>query len=91
MTGELLDKLLEQLIWFIRYTAQKFKFSIKDFFSNCEQIRRKLRIWLHLLEKSLMENFIFLLVLRVFNKVVTVKKNPDVVGGSSLKKYKSAH
>ena len=40
-------------------TAQKIKFSIKDFFSKCDQIRRKLRIWSHLLEKSLMENFIF--------------------------------
>ena len=35
------------------------KFSIKDFFSKCDQIRRKLRIWSHLLKKSLMENFIF--------------------------------
>ena len=35
------------------------KFSIKDFFSKCDQIRRKLRIWSHLLMKSLMENFIF--------------------------------
>ena len=35
------------------------KFSIKDFFSKCDQIRRKLRIWLHLLKKSLMENFFF--------------------------------
>ena len=34
------------------------KFSIKDFFSKCDQIRRKLRIWSHLLMKSLMENFI---------------------------------
>ena len=25
-------------------TAQKMKFSIKDFFSKCDQIRRKLRI-----------------------------------------------
>ena len=33
-------------------TAQKMKFSIKDFSS-------KLRIWSHLLKKSLMENFIF--------------------------------
>ena len=41
------------------YTAQKAKFSIKDFFSKCDQIRRKLRIWSHLLQKSLMENFIF--------------------------------
>ena len=36
------------------------KFSIKNFFSKCDQIRRKLRIWSNLLEKSLMENFIFL-------------------------------
>ena len=41
------------------YTAQKIKFSIKDFFSKNDQIRRKLWIWSHLLEKSLMENFIF--------------------------------
>ena len=39
-----------------RYTAQKKKFSIKDFFSKCDQIRRKLRIWSHLLKKFLMEN-----------------------------------
>ena len=35
------------------------KFSTKGFFSKCEQIRRKLRIWLHLQKKSLLENFIF--------------------------------
>ena len=29
------------------------KFSIKDFFSKCDLIRRKLWIWSHLLEKSL--------------------------------------
>ena len=34
-------------------------FSIKDFFSKCDQIHRKLRILSHLLKKSLMENFIF--------------------------------
>ena len=39
--------------------AQKMKFSIKDFFSKCDQIRRKLQIWSHLLKKSLMENFVF--------------------------------
>ena len=39
--------------------AQKMKFSIKDFFSKCDQIRRKLRILSHLLKKSLMKNFIF--------------------------------
>ena len=35
------------------------KFSVKDFFGKCDQIRRFLRIWSHLLKKSLMENFIF--------------------------------
>ena len=35
------------------------KFSIKDYFSKCDQIRSFLRIWSHLLKKSLMENFIF--------------------------------
>ena len=33
-------------------TAQKVKFSITDFFSKCDQIRKKLRIWSHLLKKS---------------------------------------
>ena len=36
--------------------TQKMKFSIKDFFSKCDQIRSFLQIWLHLLKKSLMEN-----------------------------------
>ena len=40
-------------------TAQKIKFSMKDFFSKYDQIRRKMRIWSHLLKKSLMENFTF--------------------------------
>ena len=34
--------------------CKKMKFSIKDFFSNCDQIRRKLHTWSHLLKKSLM-------------------------------------
>ena len=42
-----------------KHTEQKIKFSIKDFFSKGDQILRKLRIWSHLLKKSLMENFIF--------------------------------
>ena len=41
------------------YTAQKMKFTIKDFFSNCEQIRNFLRICSSLLKNSLKENFIF--------------------------------
>ena len=55
-------------LWY--YTAQKMKFSIKDFFSKGDQIRRKLRIWSHLLKKSLMENFIFCAVLVFFQAVL---------------------
>ena len=39
------------------------KFFIKDFSSKCDQIRRKLRVWSHLLKKSLMEYFIFCAVI----------------------------
>ena len=35
------------------FTAQKMKFTSKDIFSKCGQIRRKLRIWSRLLKKSL--------------------------------------
>ena len=40
-------------------TAQKMKFSIKNFLSKCYQIHSFLLIWSHLLKKPLMENFIF--------------------------------
>ena len=39
-------------------SAQKMEFSIKDFCSKYDQIRRS-AIWSHLLQKSLMENFVF--------------------------------
>ena len=45
------------------FTLEMNKFSFKDFFSNCEQILSKLRIWSHLLKKSLKENFIFCAVI----------------------------
>ena len=59
-------------------TAQKMKFSMKDFFSKCDQICRKLRIWSYLLKKSLMKNFIscavfFILQLKIINKITSVK------------------
>ena len=41
------------------FSAQKMKFSIKDLFSKCDQIRNFLWIWSHLMKKSLIENFIF--------------------------------
>ena len=58
----------------IKSTAQKMKFSIKDFFSKYDnQICKKLRIWSHLLKKSFMENFIFCVVLYTF-KLCPVSK-----------------
>ena len=52
----------KQMILTDKNTEQKMKFSIKYFFSKCNQIRRKLRTWSHLLNKSLIENFIFCVV-----------------------------
>ena len=58
-------------------TARKMEFSIKDFFSKCDQIHRKLQIWSHFLKKSLMENFIFCtlsFVLSLLGNFIETKK-----------------
>ena len=60
-------------------TARKMNFSIKDYFSKCDQIRSFLRIWSHLQKKSLMENFIFCAVLITksnHDKSRNVTRNP---------------
>ena len=41
------------------HNARKMKFFINVFFSKCDQIPSLLRIWLHLLKKSLIGKFIF--------------------------------
>ena len=43
------------------------RLSIKDFFSKCDQVHSFLRIWSHLLKKSLVENFIFCAMLIILN------------------------
>ena len=53
--------------------VQKLKFSIKGSFSKYDQMNRKLRIWSHLLKKSLMETFVFC---AVCNIVTLTKYNP---------------
>ena len=59
------------------HTAQKIKFSVKAFFSKCDQICRKLRNCSHLLKKSLMKNFIFCavacIIISLLKGAVTVK------------------
>ena len=44
---------------------KKIKLSIEYFFSECDQVRRKLHIWSHLLKKSLMQNFVFFAVIYI--------------------------
>ena len=48
------------------------KFSIKDFFSKWDQIRRNLRIWSHLLKKSFMENFVFCSMSVIFEDIFDI-------------------
>ena len=62
-------------LWII--TAQKMKFSIKDFFSKCDQIRSFLQIWSYLLKKSLMENFIFLKCMTEWVQTWQIERNPN--------------
>ena len=65
-------------------TAQKMAFSIKDFFSKCDQIRRKLRIWSHLLKKSLIENFIFCALTNSDTQCANEKSDEDYLNDISL-------
>ena len=58
------------------------QFSIKDFFGKCDQIRSFLRIWSHILKKSLMENFLFCAVLRYKSG----KETPDIPTNINNKK-----
>ena len=51
------------------------KFFIKDFFSKCEEICRKLRICSHLQKKSLMKHFIFCAALHRFCRAAPFKNN----------------
>ena len=57
------------LLLFLRH----MEFSIKDLSSKCDQIRRKLRIWSHLLERSIMENLIFCAVYFQMTKPKIIK------------------
>ena len=57
-------------------TAQTMTFSIKDFFSKCDQMRRKLRIWSHLLKKFLMKFLIFYAVIIYYLSSCCVRDVP---------------
>ena len=72
-------------------TAQKMKFSITDFFSKCDQIRRKLRIWSHLQNKSLMENFNFCAVHKKMNWLKRIRKKMPIIKYSLKLPFFSRH
>ena len=64
-------------------TVQKIQFFLKDLFSKCEQIRRKLQIYPHLPKKSSTENFISYIVniqnYNVFKKFKINTKNMKIL------------
>ena len=70
------------------------KFSIKDFFSKCDQIRRNLRIWSHLLKKSLTGNLIFCAVV-IFSfkwkRAKTIRNNMSKTDGVVTSSSKVPH
>ena len=62
------------------HCTKKIKFSIKDLFSKCDQIRSFLRIWSHFLKKSFMENFIFCVVVIAWDgkRIMHVYEGKDI-------------
>ena len=58
------------------------KFSNKDIFSKCDQIHRKLRIWSHLLKKSLTENYIFCVVISFCYLKNNTSSRYDILNGN---------
>ena len=61
------------------FTIQRINFFINEFFKKCDEICSFLRIWSHLLKKSLMENLIFCTVIEdkicAINCIFLHKKN----------------
>ena len=67
--------------------AQKMKFSIKDFFSKCDQIRSFPRIWSHLPKKSFIENFIFSAV--IYNITMTKMRPYEQFRGKTFWNFRN--
>ena len=68
----------------VKTLHEKTKFFIKNFFSKCDQIGRKLRIWSHLVKKFLMKNSIICAVRDLFLGILgNISKN----GENILKKF----
>ena len=60
-------------------TARKQKFTIKNFFSKYEQIRRKIWICSHLLKKILIRNLFFCAVITSISRASTLHHNTTTI------------
>ena len=65
---------IHDVIYRPTYQGVICRVSFQDFFSKCDQIRRFLRIWSHLLKKPSMENFIFCAVTSLKSDVSKLKR-----------------
>ena len=77
-SGVRILQLLWETLWHLKstncdYTSQKMKFSIKVFFSKCDQIRNFLQIWSYSKKKFSMESFNFCAVLSIKRRRVKVR------------------
>ena len=64
------------VIFILKITAPKTKFSIKDFLSKCDQICKKLPICSHLLKKALRESIFLYASIHVENVFKKHQKTP---------------
>ena len=71
-------------VW--QLTARKMKFSIKDFFSKCDQIHSFLRISSCILKKSLIESFTFCAA-TFPEQIPIIRKIPIIFKGHHLYQY----
>ena len=80
------------------------KFSVKDFFSKCDQLSGFLRVWSRLLKISIMKNFIFCALLSLKsplslltlaseskNRCDAEKKHQFIEGKCRIDKYESCY
>ena len=61
----------------VDFLSQKMKSSICDFFNKCDQIRRKLKIWSHLLKESLMGKPPLLCIVLEVGYIILTKRFHD--------------
>ena len=72
---------MEVIYFQVTFTAQKM-FFIKEFFGKCDQICSFMRIWSHLLKRSLIENLTFcavqhILIQHICREKIILRENTE--------------